>query len=166
MDYILLDSARMGVNINKAFELNERFDSLYRGSIKSSLSLVAPYLFSFGNKNEFTEWIFSKGWGDAWGIISGSEVDFETCWKHFRKFLIVKKEDKQEFYFRFYDPRVLRLFLPTCDRNQISEFFGPINYFIIEGDSKNEGIKFSHRNGELKQTKILVTREFPVTSGS
>jgi Domain of unknown function (DUF4123) len=163
MEYILLDSAQMGVYINAAFNLNKKFDSLYRGQIQTSLSLVAPYLFSFDENREFSKWIISN-WGNSWGTIVGSNWDFETCWKHFRKFLIVKKENKEEFYFRFYDPRVLTIFLPTCDRNQVIDFFGPIDYFIVEGTSKNEGIEFTHHNGNLKQEKIFITEKLLVNT--
>ena len=41
MKFILLDAARMGSAINKAFELNAEYDSLYRGPIQESLLFVA-----------------------------------------------------------------------------------------------------------------------------
>jgi hypothetical protein len=37
-------------------------------------------------------------------------------------------------YFRFYDPRVLRLFLPACTARQRSELTGTeIERFLVEG---------------------------------
>ncbi|HRO43103.1 MAG TPA: DUF4123 domain-containing protein, partial [Flavipsychrobacter sp.] len=70
--------------------------------------------------------------------------------KHFRKFLLVKTEDEQELYFRFYDPRVLRIFLPTCDQGQIREFFGAVDYFLMEDEDPEFAIRYWHENGILR----------------
>ena len=61
----------------------------------------------------------------------------------------VKTEDLQLLYFRFYDPRVLRIFLPTCDRKQIVEFFGPVQAFICEQDEEGHFKRYTHNKGEL-----------------
>jgi len=63
---------------------------------------------------------------------------------------MVKTEDGEQLYFRFYDPRVLRVFLPTCDERQLRDFFGPIDYFLCESEEPASGLVFSLRNGELK----------------
>ena len=63
-------------------------------------------------------------------------------------------------YFHFYDPSVLKIFLPSCDKNQILEFFGPIESFICEGDTKEEAIRFWQENGELKQEILPVEKVF------
>ena len=33
-----------------------------------------------------------------------------------------------------HDPRVLRVFLPTCTPDELSDFFGPIGSFLVESD--------------------------------
>jgi len=154
--YILLDAARMGNTIDEAKELNPAFDSLYRGRSEESLAVVAPYLFLFQHKTEFINWYMEKGWGDSWGILIKSSYPFDELHKHFRKFLIVGTEDNQQLYFRFYDPRVLRIFLPTCDTAQLREFFGPIEYFIMEDADKEFAIKCWLQNGILHSQKIKL----------
>jgi hypothetical protein len=67
---------------------------------------------------------------------------------------MVKKEDGEQLYFRFYDPRVLRVFLPTCDRQQLSDFFGPVDYFVCEDEDPVSGMMFSLKEGELKIERI------------
>jgi hypothetical protein len=151
--YILLDSARMGFEIMTAKELNPKFDSLYRGRKEEPLAAVAPFLFPF-QKSEFIDWFLQKGWGDSWGILALSKKDLKSIFKHFRQFLMVKTEGGEEFYFRFYDPRVLRVFLPTCDRHQLSEFFGPVDYFICEDEDPSTGTVFSFDRNELVSIKI------------
>jgi hypothetical protein len=75
-------------------------------------------------------------------------------YKHFRKFLIVKTEEGDELYFRFYDPRVLRIFLPSCDKEQLKEFFGPVSYFVCEDEDPGTGLIFSLEKNVLKTEKV------------
>lgn len=160
VNYILLDAARLEQRIDGAKELNENNQSLYKGRSEEDLSAVAPYLFTYETKTEFAKWFEEKCWGDACGVLVSSKFSFEEVYKHFRKFLLVKTEDGEELYFRFYDPRVLRIFLPTCDKEQITEFFGPIDYFITEGETKEEAIVFKQKNGELIEEKIPASEVF------
>ena len=64
-------------------------------------------------------------------------------------------------YFRFYDPRVLRIFLPTCDAAQLKEFFGPVAHFICEDEDPAFGLVFSLEQGKLKTEKVPVKELFP-----
>jgi hypothetical protein len=152
--HIILDAARMGEKIGKAKELNPDFCSLYHGMSEQSLASVAPYLFPFDPQTEFGKWYMQNGWGDSWGILVYSESDLKSLVKHFRHFLMVKKEDGEQLYFRFYDPRVLRVFLPTCDEMQLRDFFGPIDNFIGEDEDPANGLVFSLHNGQLKVDNI------------
>jgi len=149
-NYIILDAARTRVEIIKAKELNPNHDSLFRGRSEQPLAYVAPYLFSFDPQTEFAKWYMQNGWGNSWGILVYSKSDLKSLVKHFRHFLMVKTEDGEQLYFRFYDPRVLRVFLPTCDERQLRDFFGPIDYFLCESEEPASGLVFSLRNGELK----------------
>ena len=43
--------------------------------------------------------------------------------------------DGTPLYFRYYDPRVLRIFLPTCSAAQLKQMFGPVDAFLAESDA-------------------------------
>jgi hypothetical protein len=58
-------------------------------------------------------------------------LPFAEVRQHLRKFLIVELEPGGTAFFRFYDPRVLRLFLPTCREDEWTTFFGPIDAFLV-----------------------------------
>lgn len=152
--YILLDAARMGADILRAKELNPEFDSLYRGKSEAHLAAVSPYLFSMEHNTEFENWFLQNGWGDSWGVMVHSNKELKTLVRHFRQFLMVMTEDKKDLYFRYYDPRVLRIFLPTCDQQQLKEFFGPVGYYICEDEDPDSGLVFSLHDEELKIEKI------------
>ncbi|WP_225000344.1 DUF4123 domain-containing protein [Cesiribacter sp. SM1] len=164
ISYILLDAARMEVRMEEAKELNPYHLSLYKGRSEEDLAAVAPYLFSVPeDEDDFLNWFMEQGWSDAWGVIVSSQASFEECYRHFRKFLIVQTELGEELYFRFYDPRVLKIFLPICDKHQIIEFFGPVDFFACEGDSRDEALVFQHIDGELTIDAIPANQLFGVT---
>jgi hypothetical protein len=150
----LADAARMESEIDRAKELNPNFVSLYRGEPEENLASVAPYLFSVENNPEFENWYFQKGWGDSWGVLVFSDEKLKALHKHFRRFLMVQTEAGEELYFRFYDPRVLRIFLPTCDQKQLKEFFGPVDYFLCEDEDPSSALLFSLKDGILVTEKM------------
>lgn len=132
-NYILLDAARMHGDIHGARELNPDHSCLYEGDSERFLSAVAPWLFSMVPGSPFAQWITDRGTAQNWGVFLTCREDPVKLYKHLRNFLIVKGEDGHEVYFRYYDPRVLHIFLPTCEREQLREFFGPIGTFAAEG---------------------------------
>jgi hypothetical protein len=152
--FLLLDSAIIGIEIIVAKSLNQNHDSLFKGSSEQPLAHVSPNLFSFDPQTDFAKWYMQNGWGNSWGILVNSDIDLKPLVKHFRHFLMVKKENGEQLYFRFYDPRVLRVFLPTCDERQLNDFFGPVDYFICEDKNPADGLVFSLHNGELEVKKI------------
>lgn len=155
--FILLDAARMGVHLHEAKVRNRTSDCLYRGESESTLAGVGPHIFQFAYPTPFSTWCLKMGWGDSWGILLKSSWPLTELHKHFRKFLLVKTEDGQELYFRFYDPRVLRIFLPTCDAAQIREFFGgAVDYFIVEDEDPEFALQFYHQNGILQTERFSV----------
>jgi hypothetical protein len=145
-----------------AQKLNPEHDSLYRGRSEEALAIVAPYLFTYKEETEFAAWLAEKGWGDAWGVFFYSEAPMAELHKHFRKFLLVKTEDGEELYFRFYDPRVLRIFLPTCDEAQLREFFGPVRYFMMEDEDSSQAVVFYLKEGKLGSYHLPVSQPEPV----
>jgi hypothetical protein len=59
--------------------------------------------------------------------------------------------DASPMLFRYYDPRVMRMFLPVCARDEMQEMFGPVARYVIEGEAANEGVTLSAPGGELVQ---------------
>lgn len=157
-NYILLDAARMDRNIEKAFLLNEKFECLFQGNAKESLQYVAPFLFSFDKDSEFGKWVINEGLGNSWGVFIQSYLPMLELLKLMRKLLIVDSENQEQFYFRFYDPRVFNIVLPTFGNEQLKYFFGEINYFLVESDKDMILNRFWLENYELHTSKIDLSR--------
>jgi hypothetical protein len=156
--YAVLDTARSPEVLAHLRELPEGWACLYRGESADSLGDVAPYIVQLDPRGEAIKWVIEKGIGDSWGILLVSQAPLEALHHHFRKFLLVKDEEGRTLYFRFYDPRVLRVFLPTCTPEEAKEFFGPISRFILE-DSPDRACVFTLHSSGARQEKPGVMKQ-------
>jgi hypothetical protein len=146
--YMILDAAKMSGYIYQAQGFEVNYKCLYEGDSEKFLGSVAPWLFELNDAPaDFIDWICKLAPGNSWGVILRSDADSEVVYKHLRKFLIVHTEEGKELYFRYYDPRVLRVFLPTCETEQLLEFFGPLNSILMEDE---EGIMIEFKLNETK----------------
>lgn len=108
----------------KASELAERATPLYQGKSQDRLWAIAPYLAQVDSA--LLDWIAASLWSTPWGIFLVTDATLDTLRSHLRRFLLVDAPDGGQWYFRFYDPRVLARYLPTCDATQLADFFGPV----------------------------------------
>jgi hypothetical protein len=141
--YAILDAAR---TFDIPFRLRSakvEHDCLYRGRNAEVLWHVAPYLVRCEQEAEFGRWMIEEGWGESWGIYLTSTVGLEGLCEHFRQFLLVNTDDDRELYFRFYDPRVLRAFLPTCTLGEVHQLFGPVSCYLMEAENPEILLRFT-----------------------
>lgn len=154
--YSIHDGAR-SVEIASALQnvAVEKF-SLYRGRSEEPLWDVAPYIIRCERDTPFLRWVLERGWGNSWGIFLTSKASLEELLRHFQQFLLVKLPDEKDFYFRFYDPRVLRAFLPTCTLEETREFFGPVRCYLGEAQEPETLLKFTvDQQGALQHSVSL-----------
>ncbi|MGE0718901.1 MAG: DUF4123 domain-containing protein, partial [Alphaproteobacteria bacterium] len=122
------------------------------------LADVAPYLATVAPDAPFLEWFVRWGWADAWGLFVLAPLDLDQLRRHFRRFTVVATEDGRPLFFRFYDPRVLRSVLPTCDKDQLARFFGPIDCFACEAPSGDALQVFELADGSLRDRPLPLPR--------
>ncbi|WP_437668810.1 DUF4123 domain-containing protein [Sorangium sp. So ce131] len=132
--YGVLDASR-GLRVLEVLrESVEEYQSLYEGIQGEALAMQAPYLVRLPNGARLLEQLVLEGWGKGWGIYLTCRRPFKEVRTHLRRFLmVVNDETGDRMYFRFYDPRALRLFLPTCTPRQKAQFFGETGAFLAEG---------------------------------
>lgn len=154
--FAILDAARDRAVLGLLEESGEQFQSLYEGEKAADIAEYGPYLISLPKQSTALESLAQRAWGRNWAIFFNCPLPFEKVRHHFRQFLKLKLEDGQEVYFRFYDPRVLRSFLPTCDANQIAQIFGPVQHFLAEGGNMGTVLQFTRDANKLKAREIRV----------
>jgi hypothetical protein len=61
--------------------------------------------------------------------------------------------------FRYYDPRVLSVYLPTCNPEEVTSLFGPVSRFLMESDGVAAMLMFENKSGTLSQKKKMIAEE-------
>lgn len=141
--FVLLDAAVGNGVLDLLRRSGVQHQSLYEGAKGDELADVAPYLVHFSICSPFLDELVNEAWGKSWGVFLTSVQSFAEIRRHFRHFLLVQTEDGKQLYFRFYDPRVMRQFLPTCTREERVEFFGGISKFLMESQGNESLLEFS-----------------------
>ena len=123
-------------------------ECLFRGTLEPDMKQVAPYLVKLESGSEFAEWVLGTGWGNHWGTFVTSRQGFRALRNHLRALTLIHRRDGTPLYFRYYDPRVLRIFLPTCSPAQLKQMFGPVDAFLAENDA-GDAVSIYRLNGEV-----------------
>jgi len=132
--YAIVDAARTPRIAELLRESVQQSRSLFDGVKGKSLDEVAPYVVKLDGPAPVLDSLVMEGWSLRWGIYFTSQLPLNDVRRHFRRFLMVEDDDSGEkFYFKFYDPFVLRAFLPSCAPRQRSDFFGDVESFLFEG---------------------------------
>jgi hypothetical protein len=87
--------------------------------------------------------------GQSWGIQCLSPRALTDVRRHFRHFLQAKTPDGTVGLFRFFDPRVWRVYLPTCDSAELKRWFNSIEEFRCEDVNPHRVVRYHFENGKL-----------------
>lgn len=130
--FAILDGARDRTIARSLAGAAVEYESLFSGDLSPSLRAASPFLVKLTPNDSFTERLIGEGWGRAWGVYLASPSSLYSLRRHLRTFLRARADTGKKLYFRYYDPRVLRVFLPTCTSEQLRLIFGPITRFDVE----------------------------------
>jgi hypothetical protein len=153
--WMILDGARTIEIFRMLLACHLEYACLYSGPLTPELEIAAPYLVQLDHGYRDTHQFIQRAWGNSWGVFLRSDTSLKKLRRHLREFLVVRDERGNRLAFRYYDPRVLRVYLPTCTRSELRTVFGPIECFWMEGDDTVEMREFSFGNGELKQQTLI-----------
>lgn len=135
---------------------------LYAGNLPAALKVASPYLMELAPGYSFTRPFLQQAWGQSWCVFARLE-DPRNLRHHLRSFLRVQDESGRTLVFRYYDPRVLRVYLPTCEPAELKAVFGPIRSFLMEGERGETLLDFSFDGRQLK-TRRTSLLDAPVTT--
>jgi len=162
--YAVLDAARDTKILVLLLQSKEEYHSLYEGEQGAKLAQVAPYLVRLKPDSLLLEKLVREGWGQSWGVYLTCSGEIQEVRRHLRHFLEVMLPEGKQVYFRFYDPRVMRVFLPTCTPEETNYFFGPIQNYLAE-DEKPEGLlHFSNKGRGAVKTIVKLSPDAPATA--
>ena len=102
---------------------------------------VAPYLVPIEyrphypyDQSEYLD-LWADRLGGSAGILLLCGADSVAVWRHLRSVFVGADEEGKVCYSRFYDPRVFRGMLPELVGDQVTDFFGPVSGFVVEGEN-------------------------------
>ena len=156
--YVILDGAQND-SLLDVFDDTEDLarECLFTGKLEPDMAEVAPYLVELHEEDAFTKWLFEQGWAQNWGIFLVSRGDLGEVWRHMRQHTRVYGPDRTRLFFRFYDPRVLAAFLPTCDAKQLQDFFGLVDLMVAEVEGGGAANVYSLADGKLVTEVVEAT---------
>ncbi len=156
-EYVLLDAAQEAEVLTFLSQNKTDWRSLFEGQSAYRLAAHAPYISTVLHSESWVRDLLQKCWGRGCLIFVSSSLPIEDVRKHFRQFLYVQNSNGEQLYFRFYDPRILRVFLPTCNAAELKEFFGPVAEFILEGEKAVEVNVFTVEKAQLENRSAAVS---------
>jgi hypothetical protein len=156
--WMVVDAARHRRIFPMLQEYHLEYYCLYSGTLPPALEAVAPYLVLLDYDDREAHRFLQDAWGDSWGIFLKSAAHANALRRHLREFLVVRGPDGNRLVFRYYDPRVLRVYLPTCTAEELGTFFGPIDRVWVEGDDQGTLVEYGLHQSRLVERKLSLDR--------
>ncbi|RLD61572.1 MAG: hypothetical protein DRJ05_02350 [Bacteroidetes bacterium] len=160
--YGIVDSAKNDDVFRFLATGDVKYRSLFDGTMDVQSFGVSGFLVECEKESLLFEWMTTEAWGDSCCIFFTSKSSFDEVFVHFQKFNRVYLEGNEVVLFRYYDPRVLRIYLPTCNRNETKTFFGEVKSFFAENedpevlDVYKEGEESGTEDLEVTSHKIIL----------
>jgi hypothetical protein len=156
--YAVLDGASIANLLPLLSEHGLSNVCLLAGELDRELAQAAPYLAQLEAQSPFAELFLSQGLGKHWGILAVSVADLRTLRMHFRKLLSVWDPDGKPLFFRCYDPRVLRIYLPTCNSGELRTVFGSVTAYYAEAEVAGRLLRFTQGPDGLGQQQLDLSK--------
>lgn len=126
----------------------EPFEPLYDGA-HERLFAVSPMLVQLQPGSALFARLSTGGWGHSRAVYLVSPAPLESLARHLRRFTVVETEEQEQLFFRFHDPRVLRVFLPAASVAQRELLFGPVLVMMAESEDGTELLHFGRREAAM-----------------
>ena len=120
---------------------------LFRDPIDPALAATAPWLVRIDDADPLPAIWQAHGMGLNWGVRAASPVDLATLRNALRRFTQARLPDGTVALFRFYDPRVLRTFLPATLPAERAPWFTHVSHYVVEEEDTGTMHQF-HIDGD------------------
>jgi hypothetical protein len=160
--WMIVDAARDRRIFGMLLDSYLRYSCLYHGDLAPELELAAPYLVQLEYDDKYSQQLIERAWGHSWGVFLKCGSSDASLRRHLRKLLSVRGPKGEILLFRYYDPRVLRVYLPTCRPEELETVFGPIDRFWLEDESPETMVEFRVDRGRLLRNELPVAAKAEV----
>ena len=151
--YAVIDAAQPLPALARTRHARLPCKTLYEGQLAALADKAAPHLVGLELEHDHAAWLLAHG-SQHWGILLQSSANFDTVRQHLRKLLVVEDPEGKQRRFRFFDPRILRAFLPVCTVEEASTFFGPVQRFYTVARDPRNWLSFSANSHGVQQERL------------
>ena len=109
------------------------WDCLQRGAMSADAAKRAAYVVELRNGAAFTDWLLDEATPTypGWGVLAISDRTLLAMREHCRTIGEVVTPDGERRPWRWFDPDVLRIALPSFLAGQLDEFFAPGQTLVV-----------------------------------
>lgn len=124
---------------------------LFRGELRPELRRVSPHLVELAPGDPLTAAWRNEGRGKAWGLQLTSRAGLHAVWRRLRRFTQARLPSGEgPVLFRFWDPRVFRVYLPLVEPDHVGAWFTDIDSYLAEAEDGFSTQRYSLSGGALE----------------
>lgn len=129
----------------------EQAACLYMGRIDPQILSVSPHLVELNPDDPLSRRWRAEGWGQSWGLLLSARADLAAIRRRLRHFTMARLPNGEgPVLFRFWDPRVFRVYMPLVEPGDLKDWFQGIDLFVAETQDGTGSIRYSLEGGALK----------------
>ena len=137
--WAVLDCARDSSAARFVMHSGSESECLFAGELDPDLRLASPFLIRVEFDDRKSIRMIEESWGASWGIFLKADLGVKTLRRHLRTLLRVRDPQGKFLLFRYYDPRVLRVYVPECTAAELAVFTGPVAKWWAEDCLEGDG---------------------------
>ena len=124
---------------------------LFEGKLHPQVKAASPHIVELAPTDPLSVLWRGAGWGKAWGVLISSSAGLMTVRRRLRHFTQARLPDGSgPVLFRFWDPRVFRVYMPLVEDDQLAGWFTDIDRYIVETEDGAGSLRYSLDRGRLK----------------
>ena len=124
---------------------------LFEGRLDPALVRVSPHVVELAPQDPLSVTWRGTGWGKSWGILIVSRESLAFVRRRLRHFTQARLPDGQgPVLFRFWDPRVFRVYMPLVEPTQLPPWFEGVDRYICETEDGGGSLRYALDGGALR----------------
>lgn len=124
---------------------------LFEGKLDPMVARASPHLVELASGDPLTAAWRSVGWGRSWGILLMSREPLSFVRRRLRHFTQARLPDGQgPVLFRFWDPRVFRVYMPLVEQDALPPWFEGIERYVCESEDGRAAQSYALEGGALR----------------
>lgn len=123
---------------------------LFEGRLHPELKAASPHVVELAPTDPLSKLWRGEGWGRSWGILISSRAGLPAVRRRMRHYTQAKLPDGTgPVLFRFWDPRVFRVWLPLVEPDDLGGWFSDIDRYIVETEDGSGSLRYGLKDGRL-----------------